>query len=313
MHPGLRPGGLEALSGFTFPVLIVEERTALMKADDAMIREPKPAHRPDDEQIGQAAVRLGAVSYLNAWPLTWTLRGSPRWAVRQDVPAVCAALLHAGDVDLGLIPSVEYLHCPDYRFVPGVGIGSRGAIASVAIYTTREMRDVRRLALDTTSRTSVALARVLCARRYDVSPEFVPHTPDLPRMIDGADAALLIGDRALEADHEALGLRKLDLGAEWTAMSGLPFIYAAWTGRAGAITPTDVADLQRAQEDGVRAIDAIAAEYGRGDEASTRRASRYLRDNVRYGLGADEAAGLQLFLDYAAELGLGARRQVEFF
>ena len=259
-------------------------------------------------------VRVGAVSYLNAWPLTWTLAGAGhRWSVRQDVPAVCAALLHSGEVDLGLIPSVEYLQAPDYRFVPGVGIGSRGAIASVAIYATRDMADVRTLALDTTSRTSVALARILCARRYRITPQFVPHRPNLDRMVRDCDAALMIGDRALEADHEALGLRKLDLGAEWTAMTGLPFIYAAWTGRPEALEPRRVAELQQAQADGVAAIDAIAAEFGQGDQRRVQRAAAYLRDNVRYGLGADEAAGLQLFLDYAAELGLGPRRQVDFY
>ena len=259
-------------------------------------------------------VRVGAVSYLNAWPLTWTLAGAGlRWSVRQDVPAVCAALLHSGEVDLGLIPSVEYLQGPDYRLVPGVGIGSRGPVASVAIFTKAEMTDVRRLALDATSRTSVALAKVLCARRYRITPEFVPSRPDLARMVRDCDAALMIGDRALEADHEALGLRKLDLGQEWTEMTGLPFIYAAWTGRADAVDGPHVADLQQAQRDGVRAIDAIAAEYGGGEPGRVRRAAAYLRDNVRYGLGPDEAAGLQLFLDYAAELGLGPRRSLEFY
>lgn len=259
-------------------------------------------------------VRVGAVSYLNAWPLTWTLAGAGhRWSVRQDVPAVCAALLHSGEVDLGLIPSVEYLQAPDYRFVPGVGIGSRGPIASVAIYTKREMAAVRRLALDTTSRTSVALAKVLCARRYRISPEFVPHRPDLGRMLRDCDAALMIGDRALEVDSQALGIHKLDMGAEWTAMTGLPFIYAAWTGLPDAVDARHVADLQQAQDDGVRAIDAIAAEFGRGDAERTRQAAAYLRDNVRYGLGPEEAEGLQLFLDYAADLGLGPRRTVEFY
>jgi chorismate dehydratase len=259
-------------------------------------------------------VRVGAVSYLNAWPLTWTLAGAGhRWSVRQDVPAVCAALLHSGEVDLGLIPSVEYLQAPDYRFVAGVGIGSRGPIASVAIFTRVDTPDIRRLALDTTSRTSVALAKVLCARRYRIAPEFVPHRPDLARMVRDCDAALVIGDRALEADHQALGLEKLDLGAEWTAMTGLPFIYAAWTGRPDALDSRRVADLQQAQTDGLAAIDAIAAEFGHGDEDRARRAAAYLRDNVRYGLGPEEAAGLQLFLDYAAELGLGARRAVDFY
>ena len=128
------------------------------------------------------------------------------------------------------------------------------------------------------------------------------------------DAGLLIGDPAFDADHAALGLEKIDLGQAWTEMTGLPFIYAAWTGRAGAITADDVAALQEAQAEGVRSTEAIAAEYGRGDAERARRAAAYLRDNVKYGLGPDEAAGLQLFLDYAADLGLAPkRRALEFY
>jgi chorismate dehydratase len=260
------------------------------------------------------ALRLGAVVYLNARPLTWALDRAPeRWRIRYDVPSVCADLLHRGEVDLGLIPSIEYLQQPDYCFVPGVGIGSRGEIATVAVYTRREMRDVRTVALDTSSRTSVALTRVLCAKRFGIAPGFVPHGPDLVAMLDRCDAALLIGDPAFEADHEAVGARKIDLGREWTDMTGLPFVYAAWTGRAGAVSPAGVSALERAQHAGVEAIESIAAEYGRGDETRTRRAAAYLRDNVKYGLGPDEAAGLQLFLDYAADAGLGPRREVAFF
>jgi chorismate dehydratase len=263
----------------------------------------------------RSPVRVGAVSYLNAWPLTWTLAGAGhRWSIRQDVPAVCAVSLHTGEVDLGLIPSVEYLQAPDYRFVPGVGIGSRGPIASVAIYTKRELRDVRRLALDTTSRTSVALAQVLCARRYRITPEFVPHRPNLARMVSDCDAAVMIGDRALEVDHGALGVEKIDLGAEWTDMTRLPFVYAAWTGRPDAVDGAHVAELQQAQADGVRAIDTIATAYGNGDARRAERAVTYLRDNVRYGLGPAEIAGLQLFLDYAADLKAAPRhRRLEFF
>ena len=259
-------------------------------------------------------VRIGAVVYLNARPLTWALDGSPeRWHVRYDVPAVCADLLHTGAIDLGLIPSIEYLQREEYRFVPGVGIGSRGEIATVALYTRKEMRDVRSVALDTSSRTSVALTRVLCAKRYGIAPDFVPHGPDLPAMLAQCDAALLIGDPAFDADHEALQRAKIDLGREWTSMTGLPFIYAAWTGRPGAVTARQIDALQRAQADGVAAITAIAAEYGGGDERRVRRAASYLRDNVKYGLGPEESAGLQLFLDYAAELGLGPRRPVQFY
>jgi chorismate dehydratase len=261
-----------------------------------------------------AAIRLGAVGYLNARPLTWALDRAPeRWTVRYDVPSACAALLHAGEIDLGLIPSVEYLQAADYRFVPGVGIGSRGLIASVALYSRVPVREIRRMALDTSSRTSVALVKVLSRHRFGIDPEFMHHPPDLAAMTRGHDAAMLIGDPAFDADHQALGLEKIDLGAEWTAMTGLPFVYAAWTGRAGAIGGDEVRALQDAQAEGVRARLAIAAEYGRGDAARTARAADYLKDNVKYGLGPQEAAGLQMFLDYAADLGIGPKRTLEFF
>jgi chorismate dehydratase len=260
-------------------------------------------------------IRIGAVGYLNARPLTWALDRSPeRWNVRYDLPSVCAALLHRGDTDLGLIPSIEYLQSPDYRFVPGVGIGSRGPIASVALYTRVPVEQIRTIALDTSSRTSVSLIKVLCHHRFRIAPGFVSHGPDLAAMTRANDAGLLIGDPAFDVDHEALGLTKIDLGEQWTAMTGLPFIYAAWTGRPGLVTDDDVRALQEAQAEGVASRQAIAEEYGKGDDGRTARAAVYLRDNVKYGLGPDEVAGLQTFLDYAADLGLAPRRRtLEFF
>ena len=260
-------------------------------------------------------VRIGAVGYLNARPLTWALDRSPeRWRIRYDVPSVCSARLNAGEVDLGLVPSIDYLQSNDYRLVPGVGIGSRGPVASVALFARRPVGEIRHIALDTSSRTSVTLIRVMCRHRFRIEPRFVPHGPDLPAMVREYDAGLLIGDPAFDADHAALGLQKIDLGEEWTAMTGLPFIYAAWTGRRGAVDAGGVEALQAALEEGVRSTALIAAEYGRGDTARTARAAAYLRDNVRYGLGPEEAAGLQLFLDYASELGLAPRRRMlEFF
>jgi len=260
------------------------------------------------------STRIGAVGYLNARPLTWALdRDAERWDVRYDVPAVCARLLHDGVVDLGLIPSVEYLASPSYRLVPGVGIGSRGPIASVALYTRREVRDVRTVALDASSRTSVALTRVLCAHHFRIQPVFTPHGPDLETMLTEADAALLIGDPALETREGDHGVQKLDLGEAWEALTGLPFVYAAWTGRPDGPGPGGVEALQAAQAAGTQALVAIAREYGGTDEAKVARAAAYLGDNVRYGLGPDEAAGLQQFLDYAADLGIGPKRTLEFY
>src|SRR5437763_9112266 len=115
-------------------------------------------------------IRLGAVGYLNARPLVYQLDRSPNFSVRFYIPAKCAELLHAGDIDLGLIPSIEYLRGGPgaYRVAPGVAIASRGPVASVALYTRRDPRDVRSVAMDTSSRTSVALSTVLLKRAYGV-------------------------------------------------------------------------------------------------------------------------------------------------
>src|SRR5260370_3516804 len=203
-------------------------------------------------------VRLGAVGYLNARPLVFGLERSTRFSLRFDVPSQCAALLHAGAIDVGLIPSIEYLR-GEYRVVPDLAIVSRGPVASVALYTTRPISDVRSIALDTSSRTSIALVRVLCARLFGIQPAIEAHEPDLEAMLDRHDAALIIGDSALLIDHrkarpsgaETPGpvekleqVEKIDLGEAWTGMTGLPFVYAFWAGRAGALAPDGVAVLQ---------------------------------------------------------------------
>lgn len=252
-------------------------------------------------------VHIGAVTYLNARPLVYGLEHSDRFNIRYDVPAECARLLHARETDVGLIPSIEYLRGPaPYAIVPGPAVTSRGPVASVAMYTRRDPRDIRTIAMDTSSRTSVALATILLRRRFDISVDAAPMAPDLDAMLASADAALIIGDIALFLDHEALGARKIDLGEEWTTMTGLPFVYACWTGWPEALDRDDVAALQRARDGGVNQSNAVAAAYYPDDTPRQAAARRYLRDNIRYFLGADEVEGLKTFYRYASELGLAS-------
>src|SRR5262245_14129962 len=146
-------------------------------------------------------VRLGAVGYLNARPLVYGLNAASRFAVRFDVPSRCADLLHQGAIDVGLIPSIEYLRRPrtaePYAIVPDLSIASDGPVASVAVFTSRPLADVQTIALDTSSRTSVALLRVLCARTFGIDPVLENRAADLPSMLSHCDAALIIGDNAL--------------------------------------------------------------------------------------------------------------------
>ena len=250
------------------------------------------------------ALRLGAVSYLNTKPLVYGLDADPgRFDVRYDVPARCAALLHEGRVDLGLIPAIEYLR-GDYVIVPDVAIGSDGEIASVAVFTRVPIDRVRTLALDISSRTSVALTRVLCAKHWGIAPSFTPADPDLDTMLAGADAALMIGDPALRIDPARHHATKIDLGSEWQALTGLPFVYAMWTGRAGAASAEQCRALQAARDGGVAHVADIARDVGAGDKARETQALHYLRDNLKYSLGERELAGLRRFHELAADIGL---------
>ncbi len=251
-------------------------------------------------------IRLGAVSYLNTRPLVYGLdRHADRFDVRFDVPSTCAALLHENAVDLGLIPSIEYLHGEPYQIVPNISIASNGPVASVAVFTKRPIGDVRTIALDTSSRTSVALLKVLCANWFDIQPTFVPMAPDLPAMLHASDAALVIGDNALFADHESLGLEKVDLGEEWVGMTGLPFVYAFWAGRPGVIGAAEIRLLQETRDRGTRATRTIAREsFPKGPETYVETADTYLREHIKYDLGQREVAGLQRFYELAAARGI---------
>jgi chorismate dehydratase len=274
-------------------------------------------------------IRLGAVGYLNARPHVFGLDRLPRFAVRFDVPSRCADLLHEDAVDVGLIPSIEYLRAPagvEYRIVPDVAIGSRGAVASVALFTRRPVSGIHTLALDTSSRSSVALARVLCARVFHITPSFEPSAPDLETMLARCDAALMIGDRALFLESQTSGLKpdafgeaedgrvraparanayeKIDLGEVWSRTTGLPFGYALWAGRPGVLTADDVRTLQTARDEGVRRADELAAAYAGDSPGRQAIGARYLRDNIKYHLGDEERAGLELFYRYAHEAGV---------
>lgn len=267
--------------------------------------------------------RLGAVSYLNTRPLVRGLDERPDlFTLRFDVPSVCAALLHEGAVDVGLIPAIEYLR-GDYAIVPDLAIGSDGPVVSVAIFTRVPIEQVRTLALDPSSRTSVALTRILCARRWRIDPEFVgadgPAATALRNDIEApegraVDAMLVIGDAALDVADEFPALGKIDLGTEWQAMTGLPFVYAVWAGRPDALDHEQVVALQEARALGEGNVAAIARETGEGSPDRERRNLEYLRDTLRYGLGEREIAGLERFHALAVDLGVApAIRPLRFF
>jgi chorismate dehydratase len=245
--------------------------------------------------------RLGAVSYLNTRPLVYGLEHRPDVLLRFDVPARCADLLEGGLIDLGLIPAFEYARHEDYLIVPSLAIASRVAVESVALFTRRDLADVRSIALDTSSRTSASLVRLLCAAHYRIRPTFRQAAPDLAAMLAVADAALLIGDPALFSEPAALGVTKIDLGSVWWEMTGLPFVWAFWAGRAGAAPPAVCRLLVETRDRGVTAVDEIGRREAPGNEARARRVARYLRESIAYDLDGPFLEGLRTFYELLAE------------
>ena len=271
-------------------------------------------------------VRLGAVSYLNTRPLTVALgRDSAHFELRYDVPAACAADLRAGRVDLGLIPSIEYA-CSQvpYYIVPDVAIGCRGEALTVRLFFRGELENVKRVAVDRSSQTSVALLRILLKERYGLEPGFQPAPPDLDVMLHNADGALLIGDPVLPlVDAEVYGApnrglsvdrRSLDLGREWAEFSGHPFVFAFWAGRKDAVNGSQVEALIRAKRCGEERVEEIARAFQRERAGSAALYECYLRDHISFGFGAEEIAGLQLFYRLAHAHGLiGQPPELRFF
>ncbi|MDA0334883.1 MAG: menaquinone biosynthesis protein [bacterium] len=257
---------------------------------------------------GSRRARLGAISFLNTRPLMYGLEEAESlFDIVYDVPSACADALSVGAIDVGLIPAVEYARHGSGLIVPDLAIGAVGEVLTVRLFYRGELGRIRRIAADTSSRTSVALLRILLHAKYDITPEFVPSPPDLDAMLHGADAALLIGDPVLplvETGDGDTGRHSLDLGHEWFDFTGHPFVFAFWSGAEGALSATQVARLQRARQEGEQHLPEIAAAFQRERAGSAELYERYLHDHICYDLGEQQIAGLKEFYRLAFEQGI---------
>jgi chorismate dehydratase len=255
-------------------------------------------------------LRIATVPYLNAVPL---IRGLSDLASRAGTeieivpipPSRIAGLLRRGEADAGLVPVIELPGLGHPAIVRGLGIASRRRARSVLLVTRGGLESVRRVALDASSRTSAALVRLLLARRGLREIEFVERPPDWPAMLEGADAALVIGDPALTAD--LTGLQAIDLATEWFAATGLPFVFAVWAVRDGVRLPDDGALFHEALRRGEQEIDTIAQEASARLGRPSDDLASYLRECIHYRLGPAEERALALFLARAHEIGLVPR------
>lgn len=265
--------------------------------------------------------RVAAINFLNPAPLMWDFEHPPlkselaeRYIVDRMTPSECAARLATGAADIGLIPIAALATIPGLRILPGCTIASKSRVRSLLLVRRahQPLEQLRSVAADTASRTTLAYARMLFHKWGNSEVPFIPLAADLDRMLALADAAIVIGDPALLAleersnrfarTHEELVYH--DLAQEWRALTGLPFVSAVWAARNGALDASIAPDLIRSRDHGLSSIDAIAAEWTRQIPVPESTIRTYLGENIYYILDQEIIEGMRGFFAMAAQFGI---------
>lgn len=261
--------------------------------------------------------RVGHIQFLNCLPIYWGLVRSGALLdveLTKDTPDRLNDMLVAGDLDIGPISLVEYLRNADELvLLPDLAVGSDGPVLSVNLVSQVPLAslDGRRVALGSTSRTSVLLARMWLAEVHGVDPDYFVCPPDLTSMLLEADAAVLIGDAALRATYDAprRGLTVYDLGQVWRDWSGLPMVFAVWAARRdyAEANPGLVKDVHRAfvtgRDDAIAHVDEVAQQAARWEAFDAQTLATYFR-TLDFSLGPRQVAGLVEFSRRAASAGV---------
>ena len=260
-----------------------------------------------------APLRISAISFLNTAPLMWDFEhgeAARDFAIEYTIPSACAAALAANQADIGIIPAVTYAEIPGLVILPNIAIAAQDFVRSILLVSKKPIEQVETVATDTSSRTSVALLQVLFAKFFGGPRQLTPHAPQLDLMLHSHDAALLIGDAALEI---TVGKEYFvyDLAHLWHERTGQPFVFAFWAVRLDSLdrAPRDldlVKVFQQSRDHGLEPANlrVIAQQWSSKLKLSEADILTYLTENVHYYLDRQNHAGLQLFLRYSQEIGL---------
>jgi len=294
-----------------------------------------------------AKLRISIVEFLNTAPLVWGFTDGPlrgRYNLSFTVPSLCAEALRSGKVDVAIIPAIEYQRMEGMVVLPEMAVAAKGEVRSILVLAKKPIEHAKRIALDTNSRSSVALTRLLCKGFWRIAPEFIDAAPDPAAMLAEADAALVIGDPALrirlkvdalsaktpdakgcgceegasqiKEDQIVPGVDTLfvyDVAEQWRQMTGKPCVLAVWVGRRELITPEVVADFLASKEYGLARIGEIAEAASLKLELPPRDLEIYLRDHIDFSLDAANLEGLELYFRECAAAGLIPRaKPIEF-
>jgi len=276
-------------------------------------------------------LRISIVQYLNTAPLVWGFTNGPlhgKYDLSFTVPSQCSEDLRTGRADVAIIPAIEYQRIDNLVILPEMAIASKKQVRSLLIVSKKPIEQVKRFAMDRSSRSTQALTRILCADKWNIAPEFFEATPNLAEMLEQADAALLIGDPALrislgiEKDSHAgsegqsicpaatLGISSsellyaYDVVTEWRSLTELPAVLAVWAARRDVATPEVTSDFLASRDFGLSHISGISYNASLELELPAPAIETYLRRNIDFSLDSENRRGLDLYYQHATRLGL---------
>ncbi|MDA2923265.1 menaquinone biosynthesis protein [Acidobacteria bacterium AH-259-L09] len=251
-------------------------------------------------------LRVSFIEYLNSVPLGWGFLNGPYQDVFEilfDVPSECARHLSTGEADIGLIPVIEYQRIPDLLVLPDIAVASKRQVKSVLFVSKVPLTQVSSVAVDSSSRTSVALLKILLHKFYGRhSVTYHQESPDPEKMLEHDDAALVIGNPALKVSRSTFFI--YDLASEWHRFTGLPFVFAFWALRSGVNLGEKAQVFYLSREQGLKEIDSIARVYSEKLGVPAAEIRKYILENLNYSLDDSNLRGLQTFFELAAELEL---------
>jgi len=254
-----------------------------------------------------SSLKFGCHDFLNAQPLLRNLRKQAcdiDLEIHTGSPGELADLLKEGDLDFAMIPSYEYLkRINQYRLLPGVCIASKGKVDSVFLVSKeKDLLQVRSVAADCRSRTSIAVLKILFGERFHKDWEIISTEPDLELMLENNSAALIIGDAALEINRSK-PYTVLDLSEEWLARTGKPFVHAVIAIREGAEIPgKTVTAIQNATRKDHGLVESVCRDYAKGTEEKFSLCKDYLIGKINYRLGPEEIEGMKEFQKMCANI-----------
>lgn len=244
--------------------------------------------------------RIASVSFLNARPLIYGLDRDPQVSLQLDVPSRLLDCLQSGSADVALLPTIDYQRMDDLQVIPAGGIGCDGQTLTVRIFARQPIETIRSLACDTDSHTSVALARIILGERYGIRPEFVEGVRSTGK---SDEAVLLIGDKVV-CEEPAGYSHQYDLGEEWKVLTGLPFVFAVWTSRAG-LELGDLPDrLTKARQDGLQHVDELIEQFGTPRGWPLGLARQYLTEYLQFQIESPQLEAIRRFHELARKYGI---------